>query len=63
MKHDMARPNGRGPDRIRLANRKKESGISFYTSRSLGRELAFHRGKDFGRGFVRPMEVSERQTR
>lgn len=33
-----------------LANRKRELGISFDSGRSLGRELAFHHGIDFGRG-------------
>jgi hypothetical protein len=33
-----------------LANRKRELGIDFESGRSLGRELAFHHGIDFGRG-------------
>ena len=33
-----------------LAGRKRELGISFDSGRSLGRELAFHHGIDFGRG-------------
>ncbi len=33
-----------------LANRKRELGIAFDSGRSLGRELAFTHGIDFGRG-------------
>jgi len=33
-----------------LANRKRELGITFESSRRLGRELAFTHGIDLGRG-------------
>lgn len=48
---DMAKSLERGAQlESILANRKRELGISFETGRSLGRELAFSQGIDFGRG-------------
>lgn len=41
-----------------LANRKRELGISLDSGRSLGRELAFHHGIDFGRGQLSDCKVT-----
>jgi hypothetical protein len=48
---DMAKNLERDPQlESLLANRKQQLGISFDSGRSLGRELAFTHGIDFGRG-------------
>ena len=48
---DMAKSLERDPQlESLLANRKRELGISFESSRRLGQELAFTHGLDIGRG-------------